>query len=417
MSNKRVGDVSLSVTLKKLSTGSGSAMTTQVVAVDKNSKDCATGLTLQLTANVPLHNRDIHVLVSSRGQVQLWQSKPALATTTQFQNTDINSRTINVSLIADSKNIIGAGSRLVVFSVDKSSEVLSNGVELNQLTTCLANNDTQIRFEVDEVQPGHTVDLVMNTVGRDAQCAVSVIDAGLNAPDDENSKTAEFKRQILQKIVSLQNEMYSFYAQLYKNVYHCQSMPRTTIRDKPWYNPRIQYKMTFNGLDSSFFFDNSGILLLTNQRLHSVSCTYKPTGYKWKFDEIDDCMDISIVASAKEEYNPIKTKLKQQIKRRVRQFFPETWLWSSFRMNTSQQQHRMSVTAPDSITSWLANMACVSNSGLGVSPTAKLVVFQPFFLKLAMPYSAVRGERVRLPVSVHSYSSACYQVRSVQHTQ
>ena len=47
-------------------------MTTQVVAVDKNSKDCATGLTLQLTANVPLHNRNIHVLLSSRGQVQLW---------------------------------------------------------------------------------------------------------------------------------------------------------------------------------------------------------------------------------------------------------------------------------------------------------------------------------------------------------
>ena len=61
-------------------------------------------------------------------------------------------------------------------------------------------------------------------------------------------------------------------------------------------------------------------------------------------------------------------------------------------MDTNQQQHRMRVTAPDSITSWLTNMACVSNSGLGVSPTAKLVVFQPFFLKLAMPYSAVRGE-------------------------
>ena len=335
-----------------MSTGSGSTMTTQIVAVDKNSKDCATGLTLQFTANVPLHNRDIHVLVSSRGQVQLWQSKPALTTTTQSQNTYINSKTINVSLIADSKNIIGAGARLIVFSVNKSGEVLSNGVELNQLTTCLANDDTQVRFNVDEVQPGHTVDLVMNTTGRNAKCAVSAIDAGLNAPEDGNSKTVEIKRQVLQKIVSLQNEVYLSEVQLYTTSYI------SYLRNRN----EIVYKQNK--------------VINKNKKLKLI---------------------------------------KKQIKERVRQFFPETWLWSSFRLNTNQQQHRMRVTAPDSITSWLTNMACVSNSGLGVSPTAKPVVFQPFFLKLAMPYSAVRGERVRLPVSVHSYSSACYQVRSMQH--
>ena len=138
-----------------------------------------------------------------------------------------------MSLIADSKNIIGAGARLVVFSVNKSGEVLSNGVELNQLTTCLANDDTQVRFNVDEVQPGHTVDLVMNTTGRDAQCAVSAIDAGLNAPEDGNSKTVEIKRQVLQKIMSLQNEVYLSEVQLYTTSYHCDITPKTNIHDKP----------------------------------------------------------------------------------------------------------------------------------------------------------------------------------------
>ena len=390
-------------------------MITQVVAVDKNNNDCVTGLTLQLTANVPLHNRDIHVLVSSRGQVQLWQSKPALTTTTQFQNAHINSRTINVSLIADSKNIIGTGARLVVFSVNKSGEVLSNGVELNQLTTCLANDDTQVSFDVDEVQPGHTVDLVMSTTGRNAQCAVSAIDAGLNAPEDGNSKTVEIKRQVLQKIVSLQNEVFSSFILLYSSVPHCSITPKNTISDKPWYNSQFKYKMSFDGLDSSFFFDNSGIVLLTNQRLHSYApCTYKPYVQFCNVGEEGKPIDGRV--SNRPRYKIKTTKLKQQIKQRVRHFFPETWLWSSLRMDTNQQQHRMRVTAPDSVTSWLTNMVCVSNSGLSVSSTAKLVVFQPFFMKLAMPYSAVRGERVRLPVSVHSYSSACYQVRSMQHT-
>ena len=392
-------------------------MTTKVVAIDKNNNDCATGLTLQLTANVPLHNRDIHVLVSSRGQVQLWQSKSALPTTMQYQNADINSRTIDVPLVEDSKSIVGAGARLVVFSVDKSGEVLSNGVDLNQLTTCLANDDTQMRFEVDEVQPGHTVDLVMSTSGRDAQCAVSAIDAGLNVPEDGNGKTVEIKQQVLQKIVSLQNEVYSSSVQLYKTSYHCLLTPRTTIRDKPWYNPNVNYERTFDGLDSSFFFDNSGIVFLTNQRLHShVPCTFKPVSHKTIYECALRIGKTEISVNNKPRLKTKTMKLKQEIKQRVRQFFPETWLWNSFRMNAGQQQHRMRVTAPDSITSWLTNMACVSNSGLGVSPTAKLVVFQPFFLKLAMPYSAVRGERIRLPVSVHSYSSVCYQVRSVQHT-
>ncbi|MBI4304613.1 MAG: alpha-2-macroglobulin, partial [Chloroflexi bacterium] len=76
---------------------------------------------------------------------------------------------------------------------------------------------------------------------------------------------------------------------------------------------------------------------------------------------------------------------------RVRQFFPETWLWldltTDARGNVSEK-----VTVPDSITTWMLRAVAISKEkGLGVAESS-LKVFQPFFLTIDLPYSAIRGE-------------------------
>ena len=87
---------------------------------------------------------------------------------------------------------------------------------------------------------------------------------------------------------------------------------------------------------------------------------------------------------------------------RVRQFFPETWLWLD--VTTGEDGHAtVSAEVPDSITTWMLRAVAMSQEhGLGVAE-AGLTVFQPFFLQVDLPYSAVRGEELPVKVALYNY--------------
>ncbi|XP_068021293.1 CD109 antigen [Melanerpes formicivorus] len=88
----------------------------------------------------------------------------------------------------------------------------------------------------------------------------------------------------------------------------------------------------------------------------------------------------------------------------VRTHFPETWLWVDTRMSSGTDT-TLEVTAPDTITSWLASAFVVSErGGLGVTTApVELEAFQPFFLYLNLPYSVIRGEQFILEVNIFNY--------------
>ena len=88
--------------------------------------------------------------------------------------------------------------------------------------------------------------------------------------------------------------------------------------------------------------------------------------------------------------------------RRIRQFFPETWIWTDI---TTGEEGRATLAAevPDSITTWMLRAVGVSREhGLGVAETG-LTVFQPFFLQVDLPFSAVRGEELPVKVALYNY--------------
>jgi CD109 antigen len=87
---------------------------------------------------------------------------------------------------------------------------------------------------------------------------------------------------------------------------------------------------------------------------------------------------------------------------RVRQFFPETWIWDEAITDESGKA-TLDVTAPDSITTWDLRAVAVSPSkGLGISETS-LRVFQPFFLQADLPYSSIRGEEFPVKIALYNY--------------
>ncbi|XP_057559255.1 alpha-2-macroglobulin-like [Hippopotamus amphibius kiboko] len=94
----------------------------------------------------------------------------------------------------------------------------------------------------------------------------------------------------------------------------------------------------------------------------------------------------------------------------VRNYFPETWIWDLVVINSSGVAE-VGVTVPDTITEWKAGALCLSNdTGLGLSPTASLRAFQPFFLEVTIPYSVIRGEAFTLKATVLNYLPKCIRV-------
>ena len=95
---------------------------------------------------------------------------------------------------------------------------------------------------------------------------------------------------------------------------------------------------------------------------------------------------------------------------RVRQFFPETWLWTET-LTDQDGKASVSAAAPDSITTWkLRAVAMSAEHGLGIAE-ADLRVFQPFFLSVDLPYAAVRGERFPVLVALYNYADADQEFR------
>ena len=95
---------------------------------------------------------------------------------------------------------------------------------------------------------------------------------------------------------------------------------------------------------------------------------------------------------------------------RVRQFFPETWLWFDG-VTSDNGTFSQKVVVPDSITTWMLRVVALSkDKGLGVAENS-LRVFQPFFLTVDLPYSATRGEEFPVQVAVYNYLNAAQTVQ------
>uniref|UniRef100_A0A914N3M6 Alpha-2-macroglobulin domain-containing protein n=1 Tax=Meloidogyne incognita TaxID=6306 RepID=A0A914N3M6_MELIC len=93
---------------------------------------------------------------------------------------------------------------------------------------------------------------------------------------------------------------------------------------------------------------------------------------------------------------------KNVLKPSVRKRFPETWIWND--MLTSGEAV-YETTVPDTITSWICSAFAINEeNGLGLAPSQlKLRVFRPFFLRLELPYSVKRGEKMALQVLIFNY--------------
>jgi len=89
----------------------------------------------------------------------------------------------------------------------------------------------------------------------------------------------------------------------------------------------------------------------------------------------------------------------------VRQYFPETWYWNPTLITNENGDANLSVSAPDSITTWLLRaVASDKNGELGYTQS-NITVFKEFFIEPDLPASVVAGDIFRLRVMAYNYNS------------
>uniref|UniRef100_A0A672TFN6 Complement C5 n=1 Tax=Strigops habroptila TaxID=2489341 RepID=A0A672TFN6_STRHB len=85
----------------------------------------------------------------------------------------------------------------------------------------------------------------------------------------------------------------------------------------------------------------------------------------------------------------------------VRSYFPESWLWEVHQV--SPRSKTLSVTLPDSLTTWEVQGVGISDKGICVAAPLEVQVVKDIFLSVYVPYSVVRGEQIELKGSVYNH--------------
>ena len=71
----------------------------------------------------------------------------------------------------------------------------------------------------------------------------------------------------------------------------------------------------------------------------------------------------------------------------------------------------MAVKAPDTITTWqLEGLSLSQDRGLALADPVQLRTYKAFFVDFKLPYSVVRGEQVKIPLTVYNYLHSCVRV-------
>lgn len=272
-------------------------------------------------------------------------------------------------------------SRLLVYQILPNSEVAADYMPFDVEAGYPQNVSAQ--FSQKEVTPGEDVEVNVKTEGE--------AEVGLAAVDRSVYILAE-NRLNLQQVFDELERLYM--------------KPQAELHEVSVYSQ-------IDTLGAKETFDQAGVMVLTNKTV--------PEGEKYQQEGMWRGGGGGIVA-LNDKGMPVPLPMATQAPslappgpqgpagsdaglaevQRVRQYFPETWIWTELTTDANGNA-TLSLQAPDSITTWdLSAVAISKEKGLGVAED-ELKVFQPFFLTVDLPYSAIRGEELPVKVSIYNY--------------
>ncbi|KAK9520429.1 hypothetical protein VZT92_020315 [Zoarces viviparus] len=287
--------------------------------------------------------------------------------------------------------------QVVAYAVLPSESVIANNADF-PVEKCFGHK-VSLEFSPSSAVPGEETTLQV-TAQPDSLCGVSAIDQSVLIKEPGKSLDADKIFNLL-PVSKVSNIPY-----MAEESIGCLPVrPRRSILPLP----NVQTE------DAHTTFANVGMKMATNLLIRVPSCLkYKGRefhqghhyGIHYSFHDVPSVarMETRLGAAGPSgsppDHSPIET---------VRTFFPETWIWDLVEVGGSGTKD-VSLTVPDTITTWETEAFCLSPQGFGLAPRKEITVFQPFFLELSLPYSIIRGEHFELKATVFNYLSSCIMV-------
>ncbi len=291
--------------------------------------------------------------------------------------------TKNQEIAFDTTPLMAPTSRILVYQILPNSEVAADYLPFS--VEADYPQDVTVEFSRPEAKPGEKLNIDIKTDGE--------AKVGLVAVDRSVFILAE-NRLNLQQVFDELERLYM--------------KPQVELHEATLY-PAITTK------GAKEIFDEAGVTVLSNTKIPAGK-EYKWRGQSGVWDRLmmffngggRDMMALEkggLVVPAPTTAAPgasdDKTAGLAEVQR-VRQFFPETWLWDE-KIVGANGRASFQVEVPDSITTWMLRAVAVSKEkGLGMAQD-ELKAFQPFFLTIDLPYSAIRGEEFPIRVAIYNY--------------
>ncbi len=285
--------------------------------------------------------------------------------------------TRNNEITIKTSPVMAPSSRLLVYQILPNSEVAADYIPFN--VTADYPHSVTAEFSTEEAAPGDNIAVDIQTEG------MSLV--GIAAVDKSVFILAE-NRLNLQQVF---DELEKLYMTPQVELHSVSIYPSITTR---------------GALD---VFDEAGVVVLSNSTIpegkkyeREIMVGGRNKGGIWLAEEAADGMPVP-APQVTVEMPPSAISVEGLAEvQRVRQFFPETWLWQTITTD-AKGQASLDVEVPDSITTWMLRAVAISKEkGLGVAEDS-LVAFQPFFVTVDLPYSTIRGEEFPISVAVYNY--------------
>jgi len=272
-------------------------------------------------------------------------------------------------------------SKLLVYQILPNSEVAADYLPFK--VDSEYPHRVRVEFSQEEARPGDEVDINIETEG-----AARV---GLAAVDKSVFILAENRLNLEQVFMELERLYMEPQAELHEAIIY----PEITTRG------------------AQEIFKGAGVVVMTNNEIPEGQ-KYSVEGQPGIWDRVWNFFRGPMPPMLEEAPMPAAAPAKDGAGidelgeeglvevERVRQYFPETWLWEEVSTGSTGQSS-ISVSVPDTITTWMLRAVGISQEkGLGIAES-ELRAFQPFFIKVDLPYSAIRGEEFPVKVAVYNY--------------
>uniref|UniRef100_A0A3Q1K3Z3 Alpha-2-macroglobulin-like n=1 Tax=Anabas testudineus TaxID=64144 RepID=A0A3Q1K3Z3_ANATE len=346
-------------------------------------------------------NVDVMYLVLSRGAIVMQG----------LEKVEVHSRSVNegeVSLKLKVSPEMAPEVQVVAYAVLPSETVIATSSDFS--TEKCFSHKVSLEFSPSSAVPGEETTMQV-TAEPDSLCGVSAVDQSVLIKEPGKGLNAD-------KIFDLLPVKKTSYIP-YEVEDPTECLTLRSRRD-------IMPQRGHNEKDVYTIFKNVGLKMATNLFIQMPSCLnfrgrqyyYNRYGYRYKAVPDAARMNLGLgmaappgppVAVALEDSEYVGAAPIPQPITTVRTFFPETWIWDLVEVGESGTKD-VSLTVPDTITTWETEAFCLSSQGFGLAPRKEIKVFQPFFLELTLPYSIIRGEHFELKATTFNYLTSCIMV-------